>query len=240
MPTSDEIAYQYDPLAARSALAGQVEALRSAVHGLTAAELELPTRLEGWRVRELVAHLGIVLEWVPRYLDTPVPEGEPLALLAWVGVTRTAAATILAGVQEHAAESFAGPPAAVAEGFDEAADALLAVLDGPAAEPGRLIAMRFGPMLLADYLVTRLVESVVHADDLADALGRAADFPHDQRAVGLVAGLLRTAAGAGDDPLRADGLDWIRLATGRLAWADADGLPGWAQSGLGKVLPVMG
>jgi uncharacterized protein (TIGR03083 family) len=252
MSLPGEIPYHNDPLTVRAALAGQVEAIRSTVHALTAEELDRPTRLDGWTVRELVAHLGIVLDWVPRYLDAPVPEGEPLALVAWVGVTRTAAATIKAGVQEYAADAFAGPPAAVAAEFDVAADALLRVLAGPAAaEPGRRIAMRFGPMLLDDYLVTRLVEAVVHADDLAAALG-VADFPHDRRAVDTVARLLHAAAArqrpaevaggadAADGAVQADPITWIRLATGRLSWAAAGDLPGWAESRMGEWLPVMG
>ncbi|WP_405012383.1 maleylpyruvate isomerase family mycothiol-dependent enzyme [Kitasatospora sp. NBC_01539] len=242
MSITEEVPYRHDPLATRTALAAQTGALRAAVHALTAEDLARPTRLGDWTVRELVAHLGIVLDWVPRHLDEPVPDGEPLTLTGWVAVTRTAAAAIAAGVREYAADAFAGPPAAVAAEFDTAADALLAVLHGPsAADPNRSIAMRFGPMLLTDFLVTRLVETVVHADDLAHALGRT-DFPHDRQAVGTVAGLLtavaagRSPAGGAPDTSRLDALTWIGLATGRTAWTDDHDVP----AGLGALLPLMG
>jgi uncharacterized protein (TIGR03083 family) len=240
----------YDPVKVRAALAAQTGALRAAVHALTAEDLARPTRLGDWTVRELVAHLGIVLDWVPRHLDEPVPDGEPLTLTGWVAVTRTAAAAIAAGVREYAADAFAGPPAAVAAEFDTAADALLAVLHGPsAADPNRSIAMRFGPMLLTDFLVTRLVETVVHADDLAHALGLT-DFPHDRQAVAAVTRLLadafadrapggavelrvppyavvqavegpRHTRGTPPNVVETDPLTWIRLATGRVEWRAA-------------------
>ena len=243
MSITGEVPYRNDLSTTREALAGQTEVLRGAVRALTAEDLARPTRLDGWTVRELVAHLGIVLEWVPKYLDAPVPDGEPIALTGWVAGTRTVAGTIDTVVREHAADAFSGPPSAVAAGFDAAADALLASLGTPAAaDPDRRIAMRFAPMLLADFLVTRLVETVVHADDLADALGRG-DLPHDARAVEAVTGLFSAVVAErapGEDAARPDALTWIRLATGRLAWSDAHDVPGREGSRLGELLPLMG
>jgi hypothetical protein len=79
-----------------------------------------------------------------------------------------------------------------------------------------------------------------------------ADFPHDRRAVDTVARLLHAAAArqrpaevaggadAADGAVQADPITWIRLATGRLSWAAAGDLPGWAESRMGEWLPVMG
>ncbi|MEZ0092850.1 sterol carrier family protein [Streptacidiphilus sp. EB129] len=194
----------YDPLRTRAALAGQVEALRGAVHELCAlpdAEelLAAPTRLGEWRVRDLIAHLAIVIDWVPKYLGDPVPDGEPLALTDWVGLTRTAAPTIAAGVREHAEAEFTGTPEELARTFDRPVDALLRTLAEDHA-PLLRIAMRFGPMLLSDYLVTRVVETVVHADDLAAALPTRYPvpdaFPHDRQALAATTRLLADALAA--------------------------------------------
>ncbi|MER5867879.1 sterol carrier family protein [Kitasatospora sp. NPDC002040] len=243
----------YDPAKVRAALAGQTEALRGAVHELCArpdaeAVLDRPTRLGDWNVRLLIAHLGFCLDWLPRHLDQPVPDGAPLSLVEWVGITRTAAAAIDAAVQEHAEGAFAGSPAEVAAEFDVAGDLLLRALERPeAADPARRFVIRFGPMLVTDFLVTRLVETVVHADDLAAALGLAA-FPHDRQALAAVTRLLadafadqapggavelrvppyavvqavpgpRHTRGTPPNVVETDPLTWIRLATGRTDWA---------------------
>ncbi|GAA2824498.1 maleylpyruvate isomerase family mycothiol-dependent enzyme [Kitasatospora paracochleata] len=259
----------YDPAKVRAALTGQIEALRTAVHGLSAEQLERPTRLGDWRVRELVSHLGMVVSWVPAHLDDPLPAEPAITPLHWARRTRTAAATINDIAEELAAGQFAGPPEEVAAEFDGCCDALLAAL--PAAEePGRLIAMRFGPMPLADFLVTRLVETVVHADDLAAAL--AVDFPHEKQAVAAAARLLADAfadqvpggavelrvppyavvqavegpkhtRGTPPNVVEADPLTWIRLATGRVAWAevlDVSLSASGERSDLSALLPVLG
>ncbi len=264
----------YDPAKVRTALAAQAEALRDAVHAVCAdpaAEqlLARPTRLGTWTVRELIAHLDYVLIWVPERLDDPVPAGAALSLVEWVAVTRTAAEAIEVGVQEHAAGAFGGSPAEVAERFDAGVDALLRVLAGSAAaEPGRRIAIRFGPMLLTDFLVTRLVETVVHADDLAAALGLS-DFPHDRQALAAVTRLLadafadqvpggavelrippfavvqavpgpRHTRGTPPNVVETDPLTWVRLATGRVGWGAAAVSASGERSDLAGYLPVMG
>ncbi|RLU99137.1 hypothetical protein CTZ27_14290 [Streptomyces griseocarneus] len=255
----------YDPADVRAALGAQAEALRGSVRTLCAGPgaerlLERGTRLGKWNVRELVAHIGIVMDWVTQRVDNPVPKGALVPLVAWVGLTRTAAPVVEADAHEHAAGAFAGKPAAVAHAFDVAVDGLLRTLERPeAAEPERLFAMRFGPMRLSDFLVTRLVETVVHADDLADAVG--ADFPHDRVALGFVTRLLADAfadrvpgdsvelrvspdvvvrgvpsppghaPGTPPDVVETDPLTWVRLATGRVGWSSAVGSGGVSVSG---------
>ncbi|MCX4747585.1 sterol carrier family protein [Kitasatospora sp. NBC_01287] len=270
-------ARSYDPAKVRAALAAQTEALRAAVHRLcgdpaAAALLERPTRLGQWRVRQLVAHLALQLAWLPNNLDQSPQGRRPLGLTAWVAEVGSLAELLDAGTQAHAAEDFAGGPAAVAAGFDAAADALLALLDGAEVrDPQRRFEIRLGSMTLADLLVTRLVEAVVHADDLAAALELPA-FPHDRFALASVCRLLADAFAAqqpggavelrippfavvqavpgprhtrGTPPnvVESDPLTWVRLATGRQAWAAALDAAQVSASGersdLAAFLPVM-
>lgn len=280
-------ARRYDAGRVRAALAAQTAVLRQAVHSLCThpdaeALLAAPTRLGEWTVADLVVHLGFVLDWIPVHLDDPVPEGDPLSVTDWALATRTAAAAIAEAPQRDAGVS----PAELVHRFDTAADALTEVLDGPAgADPARRITTRFGTILLADYLVTRLLETVVHGDDLAEAVDRAARvqgvdnpvpapgaFPHDRQALAATTRLLAdTLAGAvpggavelrvppyavvqfgagprhtrGTPPnvVEAGPLTWIRLATGRTAWAAAVEEGAVSASGersdLSSVLPVM-
>ncbi|WP_370880953.1 sterol carrier family protein [Streptomyces africanus] len=116
--------------------------------------------------------------------------------------------------------------------------------------PGdRVLAARTGAITLADYLVTRTVELVVHTDDLNAAVP-GLDIPCDRQALAactrLLADALAVKAPGGSTEVRippyavvqcvagprhtrgtppsvveTDPLTWIRLATGRLAWAQA-------------------
>ncbi|MEE1788171.1 sterol carrier family protein [Streptomyces sp. SP17BM10] len=264
----------YQPQKVGAALAAQNEALRAAVHRLTAPDLDRPTRLGSWRVRELVAHLSLALGHLPARLDDPTPQGPALSLADYAGLSRTMADAVDTAATAVAADAFAGPPEEVAAAFDRSLDAVRSVLDGPAiTEAGRRIGLLAGrSMLLTDYLVTRLVEAVVHADDLADALGPEA-FPHDRQAVAAVTRLLADALAArapggavelrippyavvqavegprhtrGTPPnvVETDPLTWIRLATGRTAWAAAVDAAAVSASGersdLSPYLPVLG
>lgn len=248
-------ARDYDPAKVRAALGAQTEALRAAVHRLCAdpqAErlLALPTRLGDWRVRELVAHLAVQLAWAPSRLDQPLEGRAPLELTAWVAGVGSLAELLDAGTLAHTAQAFAGTPAEVAAEFDAAADALLALLAGPEVlDPQRRFEIRLGSMSLADLLVTRLVEAVVHADDLAAAL-ELPEFPHDRFALASACRLLadsfaaqqpggavelrippfavvqavpgpRHTRGTPPNVVETDPLTWLRLATGRQDWAAA-------------------
>ncbi|MFD8085853.1 sterol carrier family protein [Kitasatospora sp. NPDC059722] len=263
----------YQPQKVRAALAAQTGALRAAVRGLTAEQLDLPTRLGKWTVRELLAHLAVQLDFVPAHLDDPLQGRPPLDLTGWVAAVGTVALLLDEQAGERAAADFAGAPAAVAEAFGRAADALTGLLERPeAADPARRFEIRLGSMTLADMLVTRLVETVVHADDLADALGPEA-FPHDRQAVAAVTRLLadtlaarapggavelrippyavvqavegpRHTRGTPPNVVETDPLTWIRLATGRTAWAAAVDAAAVSASGersdLSAYLPVLG
>ncbi|MFJ5230313.1 sterol carrier family protein [Kitasatospora sp. NPDC088391] len=262
----------YDPVKVRAALTGQLDAISAAVRDLDDGQLARPTRLGEWRVRELVAHLGMVASWVPLHLHDPLPPRAPITPLYWASQTRTAAAVIDATAVELVVEQFAGDAAQVSGELDRQIGELWKALDGPEGrEPGRVIPMRFGPMPLADFLVTRLVETVVHADDLADALGLA-EFPHDRFALASAARLLADAFAAqapggavelrvppyavvqavegprhtrGTPPnvVETDPLTWVRLATGRVAWAsvlDVALSASGERSDLSGYLPVLG
>lgn len=245
----------YQPARVVAALAAQTGALRDAVRRLCErpdAEqcLARPTRLGEWRVRELLAHLAVQIEWLPAHLDDPAEGRPPLDLPRWAERVGTLAPLLDEQARARSADGFDGDPASVAAAFDRAADALLGALARPeAADPARRFEIRLGSMALTEFLVTRLVETVVHADDLAEALGPEA-FPHDRQAVAAVTRMLadafaelvpggavelrvppfavvqavegpRHTRGTPPNVVETDPLTWIRLATGRADWAEA-------------------
>lgn len=118
-----------------------------------------------------------------------------------------------------------------------------------AANPGsRVLDLWIGDMTLADFLVTRTVELVVHADDLGRAAG--VDIPIERQALAACTRLLadalalkapggsvevrippfavvqciegpRHTRGTPPNVVETDPLTWMRLATGRTDWAAA-------------------
>ncbi|MFJ8488573.1 sterol carrier family protein [Streptomyces sp. NPDC094038] len=265
MPPAKKRPRTYDPGRTRAAVLAQFANVRDAVRTLTPEQLALPTRLAGWTVRDLVAHIGMAVTAVHRALDRPEPAKADAVLLDWpFGTSGNAAA-----IDEFTRRLAAGHPDPDAYLAD--ADAgLRALLD---AHPGtRLLATSAGAMSLDDYLVTRTVELVVHTDDLAAAVP-GLDVPYDRQALAactrLLADALAVKAPGGSTEVRVppyavvqcvegprhtrgtppnvvetDPLTWIRLATGRLAWkeavADARVSASGERADLGAYLPVMG
>ncbi|GAB2873976.1 maleylpyruvate isomerase family mycothiol-dependent enzyme [Streptomyces deserti] len=242
MPPAKKRPRTYDPGKIRTAVLAQFGNVRQAVRTLTPEQLALPTRLGDWTVRELVAHLGTALGAVARLVDLPEPAKQDGALLDWPFAI-AADAPDIAGYARELAErnpDLDAHLAATEERFTADLDA----------HPGsRLLATSAGALPLADYLVTRTVELVVHTDDLNAAVP-GLDIPYDRQALAactrLLADALAAKAPGGSTEVRippyavvqcvagprhtrgtppnvveTDPLTWIRLATGRLAWQDA-------------------
>ncbi|MFJ3510968.1 maleylpyruvate isomerase family mycothiol-dependent enzyme [Streptomyces luteogriseus] len=242
MPPAKKRTRSYDPVKIRTAVLAQFGNVRAAAAGLTPEQLALPTRLGDWTVRDLVAHIGTSLEAVSRLLALPEPPRQDGTLLDWPRAIAGDAPDIAAHARESA-ESHPDPAAHLAT-VEERFTADLA------AHPGtRLLPTSAGALPLADYLVTRTVELVVHTDDLNAAVP-GLDVPCDRQALAactrLLADALAAKAPGGSTEVRVppyavvqcvagprhtrgtppnvvetDPLTWIRLATGRLPWAEA-------------------
>ncbi|MGI5456098.1 sterol carrier family protein [Streptomyces sp. CA-249302] len=242
MSPAKKRARAYDPVKIRAAVQGQFGNVREAVRTLAPEQLALPTRLGEWTVRELVAHIGMALTAVHRALDRPAPARQDAVLLDWPFATAASSSAIddfTRGLAEHHPDL----------------DAYLADIDRTLADlldahPGtRLLETNAGALPLADYLVTRTVELVVHTDDLNAAVP-GLDVTYDRQALAactrLLADALAVKAPGGSTEVRippyavvqcvegprhtrgtppnvveTDPLTWIRLATGRVAWTDA-------------------
>jgi uncharacterized protein (TIGR03083 family) len=264
MPPAKKRARSYDPAKIRTAVLAQFGNVRQAVRALTDDQLALPTRLEGWTVRDLAAHVTMAVETVSRNLDRDEPAKAELTLLDWPSATAARAGDIADGTRELAA---AHPDLdALYVRTEERLTKSLATAPGE-----RLLAARTGAMTLADYLVTRTVELVVHTDDLNAAIP-GLDIPYDRQALAaatrLLADTLAAKAPGGSTEVRippyavvqcvegprhtrgtppnvveTDPLTWVRLATGRVTWKDALDEAKVSASGeradLGGLLPLL-
>ncbi|MEE1754159.1 maleylpyruvate isomerase family mycothiol-dependent enzyme [Streptomyces sp. SP18CS02] len=263
MSTARKRTRSYDPEKIRAAVMAQFDHVRVGALALTDEQLSQPTRLGDWTVRELAAHIAMVLGLVARYLDEPEPPKQEMALLDWPFATVTAAARVDDDTRAFAAS------APVEELFARTEAGLAVSLAG--APDDRLVPMRFGAMPLGDFLVTRTVELIVHTDDLNDATGLG--IPYDRQALGACTRLLadalavkapggsvevrvppyavvqcvegpRHTRGTPPNVVETDPLTWIRLATGRMTWAHAVEATLVSASGeradLANLVPIMG
>ncbi|MZF87619.1 maleylpyruvate isomerase family mycothiol-dependent enzyme [Streptomyces sp. SID5643] len=242
MPPAKKRTRSYDPVKIRAAVLAQFGHVRQAVPALTPEQLDLPTRLGDWTVRELAAHVTMAVETVSRNLDREEPAKADLALLDWPFAT-AARALGIADDTRRLADAHPDLHALYASTAERLTKALA---DAPGT---RLLPTRTGALPLADYLVTRTVELVVHTDDLNAAVP-GLDIPYDRQALAactrLLADALAAKAPGGSTEVRVppyavvqcvegprhtrgtppsvvetDPLTWIRLATGRVEWAQA-------------------
>lgn len=214
------------------------------------AELAEPTALAGWDVATLGAHVLMMLDGAAEVLARPTRD-RPIALHHYVSRFRLEVEDI-----ERRTRAVAQTSTQLAVDLSTAIDRLTGRLAVP--WPDAVTALR-GPLRSDDFVASRIIESVVHADDLnaADLVltGRAAPVPIDPQALGAatrsLAGMLEerfpgrtievrmppyaaVQCGTADrapSPTHTRGtppnvielapLDFVRLATGRLAWADA-------------------
>lgn len=210
---------------------------------------DLPSVLDGWTVTVLVAHLGRAMEALA--VVEPAPTGTvPLTLAEYLGTYHGRARDISEVTQALAREIADAPLAAVDERAALAFVRLESLSRG--GDGGTVVLARRGPVTLRDMTMSRLIELVVHADDIARSVAPAVPGlprdPVDRRALALVAGeLLDIVVARGGWSLEvADARLWVRLAAGRVPY-DVDELaralhPRFTSDGvpdLGRMLPIL-
>ena len=172
---------------------------------------EDPSALEKMKTGELAAHLSRAITLVPRYLDSPAPP--PFrdsaayfhALLPEVepDLDSDLAVAVRARATEEAEEGLDW----IRRAWDEARSDLSRRLDPPTLQTG--IAVRGSAMRVGEYLTTRLVELVLHADDLAASLDVPCPSFSDEATDAVISCLTRLAA------LRSSPIEVIRAMTRR-------------------------
>ena len=234
----------------------QWEHLRAWLDGVPPREARRLSALAGWTVVELVAHLGRSLQLV--VACTPADRGtEPISLGRYIGQYATSAEEDAGATRDQAALEAADPLGALDRHAAQAFARLDELRAGAEGTPDPVVLARRGPVRLSDLVVTRILELVVHGDDLARSIGGddvavrrvvGEDGPVLPRALDVAAEeLLDVVVGRGGWDLEvADALRWVRLAAGRrpydvdeLARALAPRHTSEAVPDLGTHLPVL-
>ena len=219
-----------------------IDAVGDAIDGLTAEQLATASVLSGWSVRDLTAHLVVVADSVCHIEPLPANAGV-LSVSEYLAGYADRAERIDSLTREAEGE-LADIPAAYRERWDDALARLAAFAD-----VDKVLARR-GAARLADLVITRVIELVVHADDLARSLPQlqmTAPPPDAERLVTRV--LLdvlatrhpgrtlevrippvaavqclpgpRHTRGTPPGVVETDPRTWVRLASGRLGWDQA-------------------
>ena len=130
---------------------------------------EDPSALAHWSVRGLSGHLMRATASVQTYLDGPEPDAEPISPAAYYAAAvdeDDLTGPLHTEVRQKGEESAAGGPAEVVGRLEETIGTLDERLRSES--PERRVAVFRGLVLqLDDYLITRILELVVHIDDLA-------------------------------------------------------------------------
>ena len=226
-----------DPARIRPALSAQWQALRSYVAGLGPSRLAARSSLPAWTVNELIAHIADGIAAVTERLDRPAPARAEVTIADWARGCEPKAPDLAEFARDLAATV---DPRELLDREVAAAEAALDRVE----DAQRIVWSTAGGFRLGDYLTTRVVEAVVHGDDLDR------DFPHDRTALGIcvraLADVLATTVpgssvevrippfaavqcvpgprhtrGTPPGVVELDPLTWVRLATGRMRWADA-------------------
>ncbi len=212
MTRIEEQAGPHDSVSYEAVWRAQWETLRAWISARQAlGRGDQPSVLDGWTIRDLIAHLGPAFNAATNAEET---DESPRTLRQYVAGYRDAVVDI--DRKTRAASSERGDLLAW---LDETAAAAFAAV---AARPGTVVRGRRGPISRDDFVVTRILELVVHGDDLARSMPDADGSPLDDRAVAIVARALADGYEevAGRRPASEDGIAWIRAAAGRVASAD--------------------
>jgi len=166
-------------------------------------DLDAPSRVEGWRNREVLAHLSIQPKLVARFLETASTAQPQISLVANLSGTSTLAEAI-----DQAARRATDRDLNFAENVERVTPAL------ECADLTATVTTMQGPIVLHDYLLTRCVEAVVHGCDFTDPIEPDAD------AMDIACAALRDVIAERHPELLAEvdslpAMRWLDIATGR-------------------------
>jgi hypothetical protein len=159
----------------RGALVAAGEALTALLRSPeVAAAWSSPSALEGMTVGGVAGHLVRALETVETYLDEPEPPADDELLSApayYVRALDSAPPELHEGIRARGEAAGAVGAAALADEHEARQVRLAVRLPTERADRRVRVLRGQASMTLEEYLPTRLVEIVVHADDLAVSVG---------------------------------------------------------------------
>jgi uncharacterized protein (TIGR03083 family) len=248
------MARRVDPGLVGAAVLAQADLTLGWLAGQPPSLWRRPSSLPGWTVAELAAHVGMGLRTTHVTLGRPTPD-RATTIDRYVAGYEPAKDEIrdivIADARGH------DPAEVLAAVHAERDAAATAIADLP---PARAVQGARGPLSVADYLLTRAIEMVVHADDLSRSLPDREPVELDRTALRLVTQALteilaarapgrslelrvppyaavqcvegpRHTRGTPPNVVETDPVTWLRLAAGRVPWSEVVGTASLHASG---------
>jgi len=196
------------------ALAAEGAKTSAFLRGLDAPEWKAPTRCPPWDVREIVVHMTMMMEGVGETAIAPFLDVQPVKnrVTWWDYDIEEDQAETLRWVGEAGSRL---PEGSLYErwhtAIGRAVPAVIASLgDGdPVVQPGD------NPILMSEYIATRVLEITIHSMDVRDAFGLAPDPAPEGLAITVE--ILERRLGADPRAIGFDDADFTLLASGRRA-----------------------
>lgn len=201
------------------ALAAEGAKITALLRSLDTDAWSAPTRCPPWTVRELVVHM---LSMVEHMGDTagraPVADAPVKDRVTWwdYDIEEDQEAT-REWVEKASTDYPVGP---LTDLWSVAVDECVAAVNAALADGNRVVRPGDYPILLADYVATRVLEITIHSMDVRDAFGLEPDPSPEGLEVTL--GILASRLGADPLALGFDASDFILLSTGRRPITDQD------------------
>jgi hypothetical protein len=171
------------------AVTGQALRLAEWAGDLDEGQLLRPSRMDGWRVHEVLVHLNGSMTRLGRAVREPEARVRQVTFEEYCTSTwRDAEQTRLRVIEDAAAVPIAGSGRLLAQ----TARSLVRRID--LVEGDKLVVMRRGTMVLSDVLAVHCLELLGHAVDLARDVGTPRGDLCDPRAVGCASTLLHGPA----------------------------------------------
>lgn len=234
-----------EPGVAIAAYRRQWSLVREWLDTLTDDEWQRPSAVLGWRISDLVAHFGLIADSISAAVER-LSDEKPLRLGDYLAAYAEAAGDIDSATR---AASRADRELALFT-LDAAAAQAEQAFEDRTLQGNPVVAARRGPVVWSNFLRTRCIELVVHADDLARSLperqGPASERACVQIATRALADVLAARAPGRSVELRVppfaaiqcvsgprhtrgtpaavvetDPLTFCRLAAGRISWREA-------------------
>lgn len=226
---------------------------------LPAADYAQASVLPGWDVRQLTGHVLYAVSGTVERMSTR-GDGPATPVAEYVRRYRPNADAIAQRAVEIAGDR---RPAELLRALRDEPDL---ALDG--VTPATVLQGPRGAIRADDWLATRVVELVVHADDLSRSVPSRTPVPLVRPALATATRLLaeilaeqapgrtvelrvppfvavqaiagpRHTRGTPPNVVETDPLTWVRLATGRIAWADAPVRASGQRADLSEYVPVL-
>lgn len=197
------------------------EGARTAVflRSLDAEAWHAPTRCPPWTVRELVVHMLAMVEYMGETAGrAPVADAPAKDRVKWwdYDIEEDQEAT-REWVEKASTDYPAGP---LTDLWSVAVDECVTAVTRALADRDPVVRPGDYPILLTDYVATRVLEVTIHSMDVRDAFGLEPDPSPGGLEVTL--GILATRLGADPRTLGFDATDFIVLSTGRRSPTDDD------------------